>query len=265
MSMDDRQRQWLQSDPWAHLASTTPARIALGRCGVSVPTGETLRFALAHAQARDAVHAPMAVDDIAQALRAQGFDSIRVQSQAVSRDVYLQRPDLGRRLDADSLARLQASASEPDELVFAVGDGLSALAVDRHAVPLLALARPLLEAQGWRIGPVVLASLARVALGDEIGAALKARAVVVLIGERPGLSSPDSMGLYLTYAPRPGRRDAERNCISNVRPAGLALPLAARKLAWMLDRARELGCSGVALKDESDAILPASPGMLADI
>jgi ethanolamine ammonia-lyase small subunit len=153
------------------------------------------------------------------------------------------------------LARLQACAPANGDLVFVVGDGLSALAVARHALPFIKEARPLLEAQGWGIGPVVLASQARVALGDEIGAALAARAVAMLIGERPGLSSPDSMGVYLTYAPQVGRLDAERNCISNVRPEGLTPPLAARKLAWMLNRARELGCSGVALKDESDGLL----------
>ncbi|MBV8048546.1 MAG: ethanolamine ammonia-lyase subunit EutC [Paludibacterium sp.] len=255
MSEHDAERQWLQADPWAHLAQLTPARIALGRCGVSMPTDETLRFSLAHAQARDAVHTPLAMDDMARACVDAGFDTLCVASRAPNRDVYLQRPDWGRRLDDDSAARLSACPVAAGGLVFVIGDGLSALAVARHAVPLLRAAQPLINAQGWPHCPVVLASQARVALGDEIGALLQARVVVVLIGERPGLSSPDSMGLYLTYAPQVGRLDAERNCISNIRPEGLAVPLAARKLAWMLNRSRELGCSGVRLKDDSDGLL----------
>lgn len=242
---------WLESDPWQTLRATTVARIALGRCGVSLPTSETLQFSLAHARARDAVHAPMASARLAQALQTQGIETLQVESQAGQRTVYLQRPDLGRRLAAASRQRL-CTAPHGGELVFVIGDGLSALAVEQHAVPFLLMVRPLLLADAWTLGPVVLAQQARVALGDEIGAALGARLLVMLIGERPGLSSPDSMGIYLTHTPQPGRLDAERNCISNVRPDGLPLARAAEKLAWMLARARTLGLTGVMLKDESD-------------
>ena len=242
-------------NPWSLLRRYTPARIALGRSGVSQPTGPHLDFQLAHAQARDAVHRPFDAESVAKALADAGHDSIRVHSAAADRSVYLQRPDLGRRLDADSAARLrELRAGEPD-LVVVVADGLSALAVERHAVAFLSLLRPLLDqdAAPWRAGPVVVAHQARVALGDEVGALLGARMVLVLIGERPGLSSPDSMGMYLTWAPQPGRTDAERNCISNVRPEGLALPEAAGRAAWLMRAARARALTGVGLKDESVA------------
>jgi ethanolamine ammonia-lyase small subunit len=235
-------------DPWAALRRLTAARIALGRCGAGLPTQAWLDFGLAHALARDAVHAPFDADGLAAALAAGGWDSLRVHSAAPDRGAYLQRPDWGRRLDAAStqrLAAVQTAAGEGPLLCLVLADGLAALAA-WHALPLLAALRPALP--HWRFTPVVLAEQARVALGDPIGASLGADAVVVMLGERPGLSSPDSLGLYLTWAPRPGRHDAERNCISNVRPAGLAPTTAAARLVALIEGARQLGATGVALK-----------------
>jgi ethanolamine ammonia-lyase small subunit len=245
-------RALVEPDAWTALRAFTPARIALGRTGSSQPTSAQLAFGLAHAQARDAVHAPLDVAALETALQGAGFGTLVARSRAADRPTYLRRPDLGRRLDAASLARLRAAApaAAPD-LVFVVADGLSAVAIVRHALPLLVAARERLA--GWSIGPVVIATQARVALGDEVGEALGARAVALLVGERPGLSSPDSLGIYLTWAPRVGRTDAERNCISNVRPEGLAYGRAAATLAGLLEGARRLGATGVALKDETEA------------
>jgi ethanolamine ammonia-lyase small subunit len=250
-------RALVEPDAWTALRAFTPARIALGRTGSSQPTSAQLAFGLAHAQARDAVHAPLDVAALETALQGAGFDTQVARSRAADRPTYLRRPDLGRRLDEASLAGLRAAglraaapAAAPD-LVFVVADGLSAVAVARHALALLVAARERLA--GWSIGPVVIATQARVALGDEVGEALGARAVALLVGERPGLSSPDSLGIYLTWAPRVGRTDAERNCISNVRPEGLAYGRAAATLAGLLEGARRLGATGVALKDETEA------------
>jgi ethanolamine ammonia-lyase small subunit len=246
----------VEKDPWDALRQFTPARIALGRAGNGVPTGPLLAFNLAHAQARDAVHHPLDAEALHDALRAQGFASLDVHSAAPDREHYLRRPDLGRRLSGESRDALEQAASEAGaapEVVFVVADGLSALAASRQAMPLLVEVRARLA--DWRIGPVVVARQSRVALGDEIGELLGAQLVAVLIGERPGLSSPDSLGVYLTYAPKVGRSDAERNCISNVRPEGLGYAAAAHKLHYLLTHARRLGLTGVGLKDESDAVL----------
>lgn len=239
-------------DPWAALRRHTAARIALGRAGVSLPTAEWLRFSLAHALARDAVHLPFDTDTLTSELQHHGFETLVLESAAADRATYLRRPDLGRRLSARSAALLPALAAEGCELAVVVGDGLSALAVHQQALPLLQELRPRLEAQGQAPGPITLVRQCRVALGDEVGALLRARAVLVLIGERPGLSSPDSLGAYLTWAPQRGCSDAMRNCVSNIRPAGLDVAAAARRIAWLLDAARRRGGSGVALKDESD-------------
>ena len=248
----DAARPLVEPDAWTALRAFTPARIALGRTGASQPTTAQLAFGLAHAQARDAVHAPLDVVALDAALRGAGFGTIVAHSRAADRPTYLRRPDLGRRLDEASLARLRAAApAQAPDLVFVVADGLSATAIVRHALPLLLATRERLA--GWSIGPVVIASQARVALGDEAGEALGARAVALLVGERPGLSSPDSLGIYLTWAPRVGRTDAERNCISNVRPEGLAYGRAAATLAGLLEGARRLGATGVSLKDEAEA------------
>ncbi len=242
----------ITEDSWQALGQHTVARIALGRAGASLPTRETLRFALAHAQARDAVHTPLDSAALAATLTQAGHRVLQVQSAAANRAQYLQRPDLGRRLHPDSRAQLLAQQGGGCDVLFVVGDGLSSLATASHAAPLLAATLPYLAEAGLHVGPVVIASQARVALADEAGECLQARLVVMLLGERPGLSSPDSLGVYLTSAPKVGRMDSERNCISNVRPAGLPYPLAAFKLAWLIRAALQQG-SGVALKDGSAA------------
>lgn len=316
----------MSDDPlWQLLARLTPARIGLGRAGAGLPTREVLKFGLAHAQARDAVHVPMDADAVSAAIEALGFSTLRVASRAGDRATYLQRPDYGRALNEESARRLaeaaqtgqqssrhsssnphthpevpqrsvgleralqrtaqslepsfeaadaapqdegaggrtiRKSASEPIDLALVVADGLSARAVHEGAESLLAALKPHIDRNGWNLAPVVVATQARVALGDAIGAALNARMVAVLIGERPGLSSPDSLGIYLTYDPRPGRSDAERNCISNVRPTGLSHEAAAGRLAWLIDQALVRRLSGVALKDESDV---AAIGTASDV
>ncbi len=217
---------------------------------------------LAHAQARDAVHTPLDVPALLEALGASRWPALAVASRAPDRATYLLRPDLGRSLSPSDLPLLAARARGACELAFVIADGLSALAVQAHAVALLDATRTLLD-PAWRIAPVCVVEQGRVAVGDEIGAALNAQIVAVLIGERPGLSSPDSLGVYLTWAPRVGRPDAERNCLSNIRPAGLPLADGARKLAWHLHEALRLKLTGVGLKDESDsASLPAVGGRL---
>ena len=224
--------------------------------GSSLPTKEVLDFGLSHAMARDAVHLALDVEALSAALEAQGFDKpIQVHSRALDRASYLLRPDLGRKLDDQGYQALQAAAPVgPIDLLLVVGDGLSSLAVERHVLPLLAEIRNGLPPD-WKLGPLVIASQARVALADEIGELLRVRLVAMLIGERPGLSSPDSLGIYLTYEPRLGRHDAERNCISNVRPEGLGYAAAARKLLWLAQESLRLKVSGVALKDESDTVV----------
>jgi ethanolamine ammonia-lyase small subunit len=249
--------------PWRDWRSATPARIALGRAGVSIPTDEALRFGLAHASARDAIHTPLDTAALQTQLEQLGHAVLLARSRATDRTSYLRRPDLGRQLepgDTDTLRTLAASRPQAPDIALVIGDGLSSLAVQRHAAPLLAALLPLL-APGTQLAPLVLVTQARVAVADDVGEALGARLSVILIGERPGLSSPDSLGLYLTYAPRRGRHDAERNCISNVRPEGLSYAAAAHKLAWLIAQALQRGHSGVALKDEStggpESALPA--------
>ena len=237
-------------NPWQILRTLTQARIALGRSGTSMPTTAQLAFQLAHAQARDAVHAELDVAALQAAISASGHACHAVHSACPDRVTYLHRPDLGRRLDDASREALIAQAPAQCDLVLVVADGLSALAIAQNALPFLALLWPRLGLEGWTGVSIVVASQGRVAIGDEIGQLLNARAVVVMIGERPGLSSPDSMGLYMTWSPRPGLTDADRNCISNVRPAGLPYANAVHKLVYLLGAARDRGLSGVALKDE---------------
>lgn len=241
----------IHQNPWDELRQFTAARIALGRTGNSLPTTELLKFGLAHAQARDAVHLPFAADSLAAELQEQGFTTLQAHSAAPDREIYLRRPDLGRQLATESREWLQQHAN-PMELVIVVGDGLSSTAIHRNTIPFLLELRPRLEALGITLGPVVLVRQARVAIGDDIAESLQAKAVAVLIGERPGLSSPDSLGIYLTWSPRVGLLDSERNCISNIRPEGLNYPEAAHKLSWLLAEAFRRQLSGVALKDESD-------------
>jgi len=239
---------------WHSWRAATPARLALGRAGAGMPTDETLRFGWAHAMARDAIQAPLDVNALRATLSGQGWAVAQVRSRAADRATYLRRPDLGRLLDAEDaeqLRSLRQHTAPPAEVCIVIGDGLSSLAAARHAVPLLTALKAHLPL-ATRYAPIIVASQARVALGDEIAEALGARLVVMMLGERPGLSSPDSLGLYLTYEPKRGRSDAERNCISNVRPEGLSYGHAAFKLAWLIDTALRLRLSGVQLKDESD-------------
>lgn len=247
----------IQQNPWDELRAHTSARIALGRVGASLPTSEVLRFGLAHAQARDAVHRPLDFAALRAQLEAEDFRVLQVRSDAEDRQTYLLRPDKGRHLHDACYQRLSEERSAP-ELAVVIADGLSSIAVQRHALPLLQLFRQRFDTD-WAQTPVVLAEQGRVAIGDGVGEALGARLVVMLIGERPGLSSPDSLGLYLTFQPRVGNMDSERNCISNVRPEGLPYALAAHKLDYLAREALRLQLSGVDLKDDSNLLQVAAP------
>lgn len=242
-------------DPWEALRRHTDARIALGRAGASLPTREVLGFSFAHARARDAVHIPFDQESLRNGLAGLGLMSVPVSSQAQSRQTYLSRPDLGRQLLAEDRARLDALGSAPCDVAIIIADGLSSTAIAANAVRFIGEILPLLEKEHLSVGPVAVVENGRVAIGDEIGTALKARLVLMLIGERPGLSAVDSLGAYLTYAPRPGLSDADRNCISNIRDAGLKLPLAATKAFWLIREALKRGLTGVNLKEEQQAAL----------
>ena len=224
------------------LRDYTNARVGLGSVGHSLPTRALLEFNLDHARARDAVHLE---------LGPLGIEAIEVHSAARDRAEYLRRPDLGRRLDSASQSKLTPGGFDA---AIVIADGLSALAVERYAVRTVAALEQRLSEDGWRLAPTVIARQARVALGDEIGQRLRARMVLVLIGERPGLSSPDSLGAYLTYDPREGRTDAERNCISNIRDLGLSPDLAAYKLWFLMTESRRRKLSGVDLKEDAPAL-----------
>ena len=252
----DRPKAPTVSNPWESLRRFTRARIALGRAGTSLPTGPHLEFQLAHARARDAVHHPLAIEPLRAALEQRGREVIALRSAAGDRLIYLQRPDQGRRLDPESRARLEERAGRSKEgfdAAFVIADGLSAFAIEENALPLLDAMLAKLDRGEWRIAPVTIVEQGRVAVGDEVGEVLHAGVVAILIGERPGLSSPDSMGVYLTYHPRVGSADAERNCISNIRREGMSCELAAHKLHYLMSEARRRKLTGVKLKDESEA------------
>lgn len=236
-------------DPWHALSRFTGARIGLGRAGASLPTRALLDFGMDHALARDAIDTPLDTGKLAREFEESGFHIRQAWSRAKDRAEYLHRPDLGKRLDVACINELRTE-HKGGRLTLVVADGLSSLAPALHALPLLRELRPKLDA--WALDEIVIASQARVALGDEIGSLRGAEAIVMLIGERPGLNAADSLGAYLTYKPFVGRTDAERNCVSNIRSAGLSYEEAAYKLAYLLREARLLGSSGVSLKDESD-------------
>ena len=241
-------------NPLLELRRLTPARIALGRTGTSMPTSAQLDFQYAHAQARDAVHLPFDSAGLSAQLTEIGRDSLLLHSAATNRDSYLQRPDLGRKLSDESAQTLRAyAAANPGgvDLVIVVADGLSALAVHRHTLPFLARLEEQVLAEGWSVAPVMLVEQGRVAVADEIGELMGAKMTVILIGERPGLSSPDSLGLYFTYNPKVGLTDAYRNCISNVRLEGLSYGMAAHRLLYLMREACRRQLSGVNLKDEA--------------
>jgi ethanolamine ammonia-lyase small subunit len=242
-------------NPWQQLRNLTPARIALGRAGTSLPTAAQLDFQFAHAQARDAVHTPLDVAALSESLRSLGLDCLHLRSAAGDRDTYLQRPDLGRRLHPEAAAQLRehaAAQGQGFDLAIVIADGLSALAVQRHSLSLLDRLLEQVRAEGWSLAPVTLVEQGRVAVADEVGELLGARMTVILIGERPGLSSPDSLGLYFTYAPRVGLTDAYRNCISNVRLEGLSYGMAVFRLLYLMREACRRQLSGVELKDETE-------------
>ncbi|TCO89433.1 ethanolamine ammonia-lyase light chain [Chthoniobacter flavus] len=241
------------ADPWSPLRAYTAARIALGRSGGSLPTRAQLDFRLAHARARDAVLAEFDAEALATKLRVLGEPVRVVDSAAPDRAEFLQHPNLGRRLAEASRATLAGSAETTPrcDLAIIVSDGLSTLAATTQTEPVLVALLPLLRGDGWNLAPVIVARHARVALQDEIGEILRAQISLMLLGERPGLGSADSLGAYFTYAPAPGRTDADRNCISNIRTGGLAPAKAARKLHALLTQARQLRVSGVVLKDET--------------
>jgi ethanolamine ammonia-lyase small subunit len=239
-----------RADLAARLRALTPARVGLGRTGVSMATRDLLDFQRCHAVARDAAHARLESASLARTLGAiAGGSILRLHSAAADRTTYLQRPDLGRRLDEAGRTLLAGRTQSARDLALIVADGLSALAVERHAAPLLEELLPRL--QDWKLAPICIVEQGRVAIGDEIGAALHAQIALVLIGERPGLSSPDSLGAYITWEPRPGRTDAERNCISNIRAEGLNSAQAAAQLEVILSAARRLRLTGVALNQQA--------------
>lgn len=262
--MSDDKKSPAHADAWQQLRSLTSARIALGHAGTSLPTAAQLDFQFAHAQARDAVHLAFDHGALAEQLAGRSRETLILQSSAADRNIYLQRPDLGRRLSetsAEQLRHYAESHADGFDLALVVADGLSALAVQRHSPAMLERIDEMVAAEGWSLAPVVLVEQGRVAVADEIGALLNARMVVILIGERPGLSSPDSLGLYFTYAPRVGLNDAARNCISNVRLEGMSYAMAAHKLLYLMREAWRRQLSGVNLKDDAQVpVLEAGEG-----
>ncbi|WP_074817727.1 ethanolamine ammonia-lyase subunit EutC [Pseudomonas syringae] len=253
--MNEVQDNAAPANPWLELRRLTSARIALGRTGTSLPTAAQLDFQAAHAQARDAVHLEFDHAAISAQLAEKGRETLLLHSAAADRHSYLQRPDLGRRLNEESAQALREyAAAHPGglDLAVVVADGLSALAVHRHAVPFLTRLEEQASAEGWTLSPVIMVEQGRVAVADEVGELLGAKMVVILIGERPGLSSPDSLGLYFTYGPKVGLNDAHRNCISNVRLEGLSYAMAAHRLLYLMREACRRQISGVSLKDEAE-------------
>lgn len=239
------------NDPWHSLCRFTQARIALGRAGNGVTTAAYLDFQLAHASARDAVLKTWDADGFAAQLQQQSLAHIRLNTPIIDRTHYLQRPDLGRRLDADGHARLKQAAEPGFDVAIIISNGLSSTAVETHGMPLLQHIVARYTEMALSIAPICLVPNARVAISDPVGALLHARLAVIMVGERPGLSASDSLGLYLTYAPREGNTDAERNCLSNIRPPeGLSYEAAAQKLAYLSREALRIGVSGVLLKDD---------------
>lgn len=245
-------------DPWHVLRAHTDARIGLGRVGDGLPTARLLEFQMAHARARDSVHMAFDEDALVKPLADQGYQAISVQSASQNRSIYLQRPDLGRKLDDTSKQVLQdwrttRASGKTCDVAFILADGLSARATMDHGATTVLGILKLLDPD-WQIAPIIIAHQARVGLGDEIGEALGAKLTVMLIGERPGLSSADSLGAYLTWGPKSGRSNADRNCVSNIRPAGLKPELGAKKIAYLMAEAHKMQVSGVALKDNSTSV-----------
>ncbi len=243
----------IEPDSWEFLRKLTAARIALGRAGVSLPTKELLAFRLAHAQARDAVYSGIDKERIITQLSADGFDYLTLESTSASRDEYLKNPSTGKKLSENSIQKLTGISAHYD-LCFIIADGLSATSVNEHSAKVIQILYSKLKKLNWSIAPIVVAEQARVALSDEIGGLLNAEVALMFIGERPGLSSPDSMGAYLTYRPESGLTDERRNCVSNIRPEGLSYHFAAEKLFYLLTEMKTRKISGVQLKDRQDGL-----------
>jgi len=241
-------------DPWGSLRSYTDARIALGRTGVSIPLKENLEFRLAHAYARDAVYGSLLINDLLDGLKSFKLPVLQLQTRCTNRSEYLQRPDWGRKLNVASRDILQSMSSQTYDVAIIVADGLSAVAINQHLLPFLELLIPLLHKNNYSIAPISIVQQARVAIADEVGSMLNARLTLILIGERPGLTSPNSMGAYITYNPQIGLTDERRNCISNIRPEGLRYEVAVEKIMYLIKQSINLRMSGVALKDNAVGI-----------
>jgi ethanolamine ammonia-lyase small subunit len=242
-------------DTWESLKACSNARIALGRTGIATPLKEVLDFRMCHAHARDAVYSSLKVDELIGSLQQFQMPIVFASSKANDRATYLQRPDLGRKLSDASDIDLKNETSYPADIAIVIADGLSATAINEHAVHVVKKLIPLLKQSVLTIAPLVIVEQARVAIADEVGSILQAKLSLILIGERPGLSSPDSMGAYITYQPSPGKTDESRNCISNIRPEGLGYDLAARKIAALIKASLQLRLSGIMLKDEEQNLL----------
>ena len=249
--MANIEKHTIQPDPWVNLKEFTAARIALGRTGTAEPLQALLQFRLAHALARDAVYAVLNQHMLLNELQALHCASCTLQTQAAGRSEYLQYPDKGRRLHVKAHDQLREFNSTGYDVCVVLADGLSATAINSHAIPVLKLLLPLFNKANLTVAPVCIVQEGRVAIGDECGYLLKAKLVAVLIGERPGLSSPDSLGVYLTWRPAPGLTDEARNCISNIRPEGLNYQAASEKIFFLINEAFRLQLSGIELKDNT--------------
>jgi ethanolamine ammonia-lyase small subunit len=254
MPFEIKKSKAIQPDVWSSLRSFTAARIALGRTGISVPLKESLQFKMAHAHARDAVFSVLDENELTNTLEEMNQPWFFLHSKAKDRNEYLRRPDLGRRLNNSSLEQLQTCNSRSFDVVIVVADGLSAMGINTHAMQVFRLLAKKLVSANISFAPVCIIKQGRVAIADEIGELLKAKLSLILIGERPGLSSPDSMGAYLTYNPKVGLTDESRNCISNIRPEGLNYQAAADKIFYLIQESLRLKLSGVKLKDNSELI-----------
>lgn len=254
--MDNPQNTYVQPDEWHALKTFTSARIALGSTGVSLPLKAVLDLRLAHAKAKDAVYSSLDINGLQEELEKCGSTVYHVKSRASNRDVYLHRPDLGRLLDETSYHFIKELAVVPSDISIIIGDGLSASAVNTNAGLFVPAFLKQAQAKGYTIAPLILASMARVAISDEIGSLLNTRLSIILIGERPGLSASDSMGAYLTYQPLPGTTDEKRNCVSNIRTQGLPPAIASEKVMHLVQNALRLQLTGVHLKDDEANLLP---------
>ncbi|AUD03821.1 ethanolamine ammonia-lyase subunit EutC [Spirosoma pollinicola] len=262
--MNETNNTGIEPDEWEPLRAYTNARIALGKTGVSVPLSESLQFRLAHAHAKDAVYSQLNLDELTTALSITGLPVYCLRSRAVSRDMYLQRPDFGRLLDTPSEEQLRQLNSPPADISIIVADGLSATAIMKNAGAVIPVLVEKIQQAGYSLAPVIVVEQGRVAVKDAIGGILQPRLAIIFIGERPGLSSFDSMGAYITYAPRPGLTDERRNCVSNIREQGLSAELAVDKLMYLIDSAFRLQLTGVALKDNNELGTSNLPKRIAD-